>query len=360
MREHLELPTVEEITSRMTGAKVFSKIDLNHGYWQQALDDESQLLTTFNMPFGRYCYKRLPFGIKSAQEVFQKRISQQFELIPGVETEIDDILIWGKSEAEHDQTLEQVLQKCIELNITLNKDKCVFKLPEVGYLGHITACEGVKPVPEKTRAIRDMPAPTDRKGVERLLGTINYLPKFLPNMSFITEPIRKLLKKDVEFMWMEPQERAFSHIVDILGKEPVLTYYDVKKPVTVSCDASKFGLGAVLLQDDKPIAFASGSMTDGEVRYAQIEKELLAIVFAMERFHQFTYGQSVTVESDHRPLEMIMKKNLSAAPPRLQRVLLRLQRCIFSLKYKPGKELVIAYTLSRAYTSDSDSREHPS
>ena len=129
----------------------------------------------------------------------------------------------------------------------------------------------------------------------------------------------------------------------------------MKKPVTVRCDASKSGLGAVLLQDDKPIAFASRSMTDAEVRYAQIEKELLAVVFAMERFHQFTYGQSVTVESDHRPLEMIMKKNLSAAPPRLQRILLRLQRYNFSLTYKPGKELVIADTLSRAYTSDSDS-----
>ena len=155
-------------------------------------------------------------------------------------------------------------------------------------------------------------------------------------------------------MWMEPQERAFSQIEDILSKEPVLTYYDVKKLVTVSCDASKSGLGAVF-QDDKPIAFASRSMTDAEVRYAQIEKELLAVVFAMERFHQFTYGQSVTVESDYRPLEMIMKKNLSAAPPRLQRMLLRLQQCNFSLKYKPGKELVIADTLSRAYTSDSDS-----
>ena len=230
----------------------------------------------------------------------------------------------------------------------------MFKLLEVDYLGHIISCEGVKPDPKKTRAIRDIPATTDRKRVERLLGTINYLSKFLPNISSITKPIRKLLKKDVEFMWMESQERAFSQIVDILSKEPVLTY-DVKKPVTVSCDASKSGLGAVLLQDDKPIAFASRSMTDAEVRYAQIEKELLAVVFAMERCPQFTPGQSVTVESDHHPLEMIMKKNLSAAAPRLQRMLLKLQRYNFSLKYKPGKELVIAYTLSRACTSDSDS-----
>ena len=143
--------------------------------------------------------------------------------------------------------------------------------------------------------------------------------------------------------------------MDKLSKEPVLIYYDMKKPVTVSCDASKSGLGAVLLQDDKPIAFASRSMIDAEVRYAQIDIELLAVVFAMERFHQFRYGKSVTVESDHRPLEMIMKKNLSAAPPRLQRMLLRLQGYNFSLKYKPGKELVIADTLSRAYTSDTDS-----
>ena len=229
----------------------------------------------------------------------------------------------------------------------------MFKLPEVGYLGHIIlTCEGVKPDPEKTRAIRDMPAPTDRKGVETLLGTIDYLAKFLTNMSSITQPIQKLLKKDVEFMWMEPQERAFSQIVDILSEEPVLTYYDVKKPVTVSCDASKSGLGALRLQDDKPIAFASRSMTDTEVRYAQIEKTTVGCSFCHGKIPPVHIWAKCDSESDHRPLEMIMKKNLSAAPPRLQRMLLRLQWYNFSLKYKPGKELVIADTLSRAYTSD--------
>ena len=354
-REHLELPTLEEITSRMAGAKVFSKIDLNHGYWQQTLDQESQLLTTFNTPFGRYCYKRLPFGIKCAQEVFQKRISQHFDSMPGVETDIDDILIWGATEDEHDSRLEKVLKKCAELNLTLNKDKCKFKVETVTYLGNIISADGVKPDSEKVRAIMDMPPPTDRKGVERLLGTVNYLAKFVPKMSTVMEPIRILLRKDTEFAWLKPQQVAFTKVKDILSHSPVLQFFDVKKPVRISCDASKSGLGAVLLQDNKPVAFTSRSMTDAETRYAQIEKELLAVVFGMERFHQFIYGQDVVVENDHHPLEQIMKKKLSAAPPRLQRMLLRLQQYNFKLEYKPGKELIVADMLSRACTPDAES-----
>jgi hypothetical protein len=138
----------------------------------------------------------------------------------------------------------------------------------------------------------------------------------------------------------------------------VLAYYDVKKPVTVTCDASKYGLGAALLQEDKPVAFASRALTDAETRYAQIEKELLAVVFAFEKFNQYTYARCVEVETDHKPLVSIVKKSLTAAPPRLQRMLLRLQRYEFKMKYKPGKEMIIADTLSRAYLTDEDSSQN--
>ena len=129
---------------------------------------------------------------------------------------------------------------------------------------------------------------------------------------------------------------------------PVQVFYDVRKPVLVSCDASNFGLGAVLLQGNKPTAYASCALTDTEKRYAQIEKELLAVVYALEKFNQYVYGKTVQVESDHKPLESITKKSLCQAPPRLQRMLLQLQKYDFILSYKPGKEMVIADTLSRA------------
>ena len=198
-----------------------------------------------------------------------------------------------------------------------------------------------------------MPAPVDKKGVQRLLGTMNYIAKFVHYMSTITEPIRQLLKNETHFIWIYEQKAAFERIKEILTKDPVLTYFDVTKPVPVSCDASKSGLGAMLLQDEKPIAFASRSMTETETRYANSEKELLAILFGLERFHQYTYRKHVFVESDHKPLEAIVKKPLANTPPRLQRMLLILQTYDFSVNYRPGKLLVVSDMLSRAYIKDN-------
>ena len=356
-REHFQLPTLEDITTRMSGAQVFSKLDANHGYWQIPLSPESQLLTTFSSPFGRYCFLRMPFGITSAQEIFQKRISQLLGDLPGVETDIDDILIWGKTKEEHDKRLNAVLKRCEEINLTLNKDKCLFGVSQVTYIGHILNAKGVQPDPEKVKAIHDMPAPLDKKGVERLLGTVNYLAKFIPNMSTVTKPIRDVLKADIMFHWDSEQKKAFESIKHILSTEPVLAFYNVEKPVLISCDASQSGLGAVLLQDDQPVAYASRALTDAESRYAQIEKELLAIVFAFNKFHQYVYGKSVLVESDHKPLESIIKKSLAAAPPRLQRMLLQLQKYSFTIAHKPGKEMFLADTLSRAYIDEHDSAD---
>ena len=198
-----------------------------------------------------------------------------------------------------------------------------------------------------------MPAPVDKKGVQRLLGTVNYIAKFVHYMSTITEPIRQLLKNETQFIWIYEQKAAFERIKEILTKDPVLTYFDVTKPVTVSCDASKSGLGAMLLQDEKPIAFASRSITETETRYANSENELLAILFGLERLHQYTYGKHVIVESDHKPLEAIVKKPLANTPPRLQRMLLRLQTYDFSVNYRTGKLLVVSDMLSRAYITDN-------
>ncbi|CAC5421268.1 unnamed protein product [Mytilus coruscus] len=167
-------------------------------------------------------------------------------------------------------------------------------------------------------------------------------------MSAVTEPIRKLLKEEHEFIWTHEQQQAFEKLKDIITKNPVLSFYDVSKPVTVSCDASRCGLGAMLIQDNKPVAYASRSLTDAESRYANIERELLGVLFGLERFNNYTYGKHINVESDHKPLEMIVRKSLGCAPPRLQRMLLRLQKYDFSLKYIPGKDLIVPDMLSRA------------
>ena len=148
--------------------------------------------------------------------------------------------------------------------------------------------QGVHPDPEKVKVIMEMPAPSDKKGVERLLGTINYLAKFIPDMSTKTLPIRELLKWDVVFEWGPSQDRAFQEIKEILSAAPVLAFYDVTKPVVITCDASKSGLGAALLLENKPIAYTSRALSDAETQYAQ---ELLAVVFGFHKLHQYTYGK---------------------------------------------------------------------
>lgn len=357
MREHYQLPTVEEITSRLSKAKHFTVLDASSGFWQLKLDDDSSRLCTFNTPFGRYRFLRLAFGINSAPEVFHRTVRQLFEGIEGVETYIDDLLVWGETKEQHDHRLRQVLERARAKNFKLNRGKCKVGLDEIKYLGHIFSKDGLKPDQSKIEAVKKMATPECKKDVERFLGMITYLAKFIPNMSQHTEPLRELTREDVAWQWGGEHQNAFDKLKIMLTEAPLLRYYDVKLPVTLSVDASKSGLGAVLLQEEKPVAYASRALTETEQRYAQIEKEMLAIVFGAERFHQYVYGREVNVESDHKPLEVIMKKPLSSAPARIQRLLMRLQKYQVKVQYKPGAEMYIADTLSRAYLPETDSSD---
>ena len=347
-REHYKLKTIEEIVSRQSGNQVFSVLDANSAFWQIRLDDESKDFTTFNTPFGRYRFMRLPFGLNSSAEVFAKRFSQAFEDIPGVESYMDELLIGGKSVEEHDQRLVAVLERARQKGIKLKPSKCSLRAEEVKFVGHVITKNGLKPDQSKIEAILNMPVPQCTKDLERFLGMINYLGKFIPQLSEITAPLRELLKQDVEWQWMKQHQDAIDKLKEMVTKSPVLVFYDVNKPVTVSCDSSKSGIGICLLQEGKPVAYGSRTMTECEQRYSQIEKELLAVVFALEHFHYYIYGKRVQVESDHKPLESILQKPLSAAPPRLQRMLLRLMKYDFDLKYTPGKQMFVSDTLSRA------------
>ncbi len=168
-------------------------------------------------------------------------------------------------------------------------------------------------------------------------------------MSQHTESLRGLTRDDVAWQWRDEHQHAFDKLKTMLTKTPLLRYYDVNLPVTLSVYTSKNGLGAVLLQEDKPIAYTSLALTETEQCYVQIKKEMLAIVFGVERFHQYVYGREINVESDHKPFEVIMKKPLSSAPARIQRLLMRLQKYQVHVQYRPGKEMHIADALSRAY-----------
>ena len=348
-REQFQIPTFEEIVTRLGGKKVFSILDLRDSYWQVKLDEESSRLCTFNTPFGRYRFKRMPFGIKSASEILQKKTYTTYGDIDGVFVISDDMLIAGTDDADHDRIIRAVLDRAREYGNRFNPKKVQYKLPQVHYMGRIVGQDGVKPDDVKIKAIQDMPDPTDKDGVRRLLGMLNFLAPFIPDMSTITAPIRSLMKQDVPWQWMPEHSQAVTRLKDILSAKPVLRLYDPSKPVAIQADASSTGLGACLLQESQPIAYASRALTDPETRYAQIEREMLAIVFAAEQFHQYIYGTEVEVMSDHKPLESIVLKPLRDASPRLQLMRLRLLRYKLTVRYVPGSKMYIADTLSRAH-----------
>lgn len=355
-RPHHPMKTIEEVISDIPGATMFSTIDAKSGFWQIPLSPESKQYTTFNTPFGRYRFARLPFGLNSSSEVFQRIMEQLFSGYP-CSIIVDDILVWGANRQEHDENLQKVLERCSEINLKLNKKKCQFRVPEVSYVGHLLTSSGVKPDPAKIVAITEMPAPDDKKALQRVLGMTNYLSKFIENYSDKTAILRSLLHKDSEWCWLQQHQQAFEDLKVAITSPPTLKYYNSTEPVVITCDASKSGLGAAILQE-KPVAFASRALTETEQRYAQIEKELLAITFACKKFHDYIFGRKFVVETDHKPLVTIIKKTLHTTPLRLQKMLLQLQRYDFELVYKEGKELHIADTLSRAcIQSSNDSTE---
>lgn len=358
-RSHFPLPTIDDILPDLSKAKVFSVCDVKSGFWHVQLEDQSSYLTTFSTPFGRFRWLRMPMGISPAPEIFQRKLNQALEGLPGIYIIADDILITGEGETkeaarrDHDHNLRQFMERCKEKNIKLNVEKFRLREEEVPYIGHRLTADGLKVDPEKVRALKDMPQPTDVKGVQRLLGMVNYLSKFCNHLSDQCEILRQLTHKDNLWDWTETHEEAFRKIKETIANAPVLKYYNPEEELTLQCDASETGLGAALTQGGKPVAFASRALTQTEKGYAQIEKECLAIVFGMEKFHQYTYGRKTTVQSDHKPLENIVRKPLLAAPKRLQRMLLRLQRYDIDVVYVPGRYMWIADTLSRAYLPET-------
>jgi hypothetical protein len=216
-------------------------------------------------------------------------------------------------------------------------------------MGEVVSELGFSPDPDKISAIHNVPTPSCKQDLQRLLGVINYLAKYIPNISELSAPLRSLLKSDVSWAWFREHDAALTKLKSVLSSAPVLRFYDASLPTTLQVDASKSGLGACLLQQNQPVAYASRAMSSSEINYAQIEKELLAIVFGCERFNMYTYGAEIEVLSDHKPLESIFKKPLFKVPPRLQRMRLRLQKYNLKVGYIPGKFLYIVDTLSRAF-----------
>ena len=351
-REYHPLPTTEETISELGKAKYFSKLDANSGYWQMKLSEDSQKLTTFITPFGRFMCKRLPFGISSAPEIFQREMQKILVGVDSVVCQMDDILIYSESQEEHEAKVREVLTKLQNAGVTLNKDKCQFNCSEVKFLGHLINENGIQADPEKTSAIRDFAVPTCQSQLRRFFGLVNYLGKFSAKLAQLTPNLRKLLG-DTDWYWSPELQQEFIDVKEEMLKAPTLASFDLEAETMISTDASSFGLGAAVLQKTaegwKPIAYASRSMTPTEQRYAQIEKEALAMCWACEKFQYYLVGRHFTAETDHKPLLSVLgDKELALLPLRIQRFRLRMMAFSYSVHYTPGEKLVLADALSRA------------
>lgn len=352
-REIYPMPVTEAIFGRLGKAKIFSKIDAKHGFWQCPLDEGSQKLTTFITPFGRYYFRRLPFGINAAPEFFQKRMCEILEGLEGVECNIDDCLIYGQTREEHDQRLHTVLTKLSAAGVTLNEAKCEFHKQQIKFLGHVIDEKGIRVDPDRVKAILKLGTPRNISELRSFLGTVNYLSRFTPQLADSSRALNDLLCKGNEFLWGHLQEEAFQKIKRMLAEAPILAWYDPRRPTVISADASSFGIGAVLKQQHKdgnfrPVAYASKSFTKSQQNWAQIEKEGYAITWACERFRDFVMGIPVHLETDHKPLvPLFTSKPLDELTPKMQRMRMRLMQFNFTIDYVPGKTLGAADILSR-------------
>ena len=350
--DHYRTPTLEEITHELAGSTKFTKVDGSSSYYCIVLDYESSLLTTFNTHRGRFRFVHLPFGLACAQDIFQRMMDQILDRCEGVIGITDDIIIHGKDDAEHDRRLHKFMKVAREHGLVLNK-KCEVKSNSVKFFGCVYDKHGAHPDPSKVSTIKEMPAPQNKREIQSFLGMVTYLSPFIPQLSSHTATLRGLLKTDVEYSWNATYQVAFDKLKSLVCEDTTLRYFNTKKPVTIQVDASGKGLGAALIQDDGPVAFASKVLTPTEQHYANNERELLACIFGAECFRTYVFGRHFTIESDHKSLEQISMKNLADAPVHLQRMLLRLQDYDFTIKYRPGEEMVIADTLSRYSPEDT-------
>ena len=263
LRERHILPSVEQVLAQIGGARFFTKLDANSGFWQVELSHDSSLLTTFITPFGRFCFKRLPFGITSAPEYFQHKMYEILSGLKGVVCLIDDVLIHGTTQEEHDENLLAVLNRIQEAGLTLNKDKCIFSTKSIKFLGQVVDANGIKPDPDKITAINDMPQPTNITELRQFLGMVNQLNKFSPHLADYKKPLQELLSSRNHWRWETSQETAFQNIKATLISSETLCAFNPTLETIVSVDASSFGLGAVLRQrqpEDKtlrPVAYIS-------------------------------------------------------------------------------------------------------
>lgn len=351
--EQYPLPRIEDMFASLKGGYWFSKLDLREAYCHVALDEESRNACVINTHKGLYCYNRLPYGIASAPALFQRKMENILQGIPGTQVFLDDVLV---AEGPHDfgKTLRRVLSTLRENGIRLREDKCELGCEQVVYLGHRIDREGLHPSEQKLEAIMKAPAPRNLHELRSFLGFISYYRSFLPQMSQLLAPLYNLLRQNVKWRWETKEDAAFNNAKQTLLRSSLLVHYDPTQELILECDASPEGVGAVLSHNvngvNKPIGFRSRTLTSAEKNYSQLEKEALALIFGVTKFRDYLLGRTFTLKTDHEPLVGLFKETKATpttAAARIQRWALTLGAYSYRIQYKPGQANQNADALSR-------------
>ena len=358
LRERFPMPNIDNTLQQMNGASIFSRLDLTEAFHQIELNETSRYVTTFVCHKGLYRYKRLNYGISSASELYQRILQQILQDIPNCKNIVDDIIIYADNQEDHDKVLKMVLTRLREKNSTLNKNKCEFNKSELKFLGHVLSKFGIQIDEAKVKGVRDAEPPKNANEVLSFLGLVTFCAKFIPNYATIAEPLRKLTRSNVPWEWTSEQQHAFEKLKQCLISAEVMPYYNPSAETQLIVDGSPCGVAAILNQkqpngDIRPVAYASRTLTPTERRYSQTEREGLAVLFGIQRFHIYLYGMShFTVYSDHKALERIFT-SVHQAPTRIQNFVLKLQPYNFTVKYLKGSE-IISDILSRTPIQETD------
>ncbi|XP_063690787.1 uncharacterized protein K02A2.6-like [Bolinopsis microptera] len=348
------LPTVEECLNAVQGGQTFSKIDIKKAYNNLLIRNEDRVLTTLNTHKGLYQWNRLPYGISSASAIFQSCMDDTLWGVPMTCCRIDDILVSGRNESDHLINLNNVISRLEQRGFKCKTEKTSFMQKEVVYLGHVVSAEGIKPVKSKVESMLMAPEPRNVDELISFLGAVNYYRRYLPNLSSVIAPIERLRAKNVKWVWTNTEKTAFKILKNLLASNRVLTFYNPKLPLKLDTDASIGGIGAVLSHimlngDERPIEFISRTLSPAERNYAQVDKEALAIVWAIKRLHIYLYMRQFTLVTDHRALVRIFgdKPIPEMTAGRLTRWALFLMNYQYDIQYRNTKDHANADMLSR-------------
>lgn len=356
------IPNIQEIFDQLKGSTVFSVLDLKSAFWQVECEEKSREILAFTTPWGLFEPLRMQFGFCNSPPVWQRHISTIFAPHLGVYVVIylDDIVVHSLNEEDHAKHLEEVFRLIAEYRLTLNAKKCRFFQTEVPLLGYVVGGGGIRPDPEKVRAIRQMAPPTDVKGVQRLLGMVNYYRQCIPHFADIAAPLVALTHKKVKFAWGPAQDSALAGLKEALSSEKVMSFPDNQRPYRLYCDASSEAIGGVLTQQDdqgieRPIHYFSKQLSEGQKRWATVEREAYAIIFALQKLRPYLYGATFSIVTDHRPIKNLFQTEIKNS--KIQRWAVLLAEYGAPIEYCKGSTNVKADMLSRIKPLQSSSPE---